>query len=145
MKRIILAIAVLFGCLSPQMATSQSGVAPDSIGAYACQKSVIYDASSAAAVLVGTGGVQTGNGGLIVICGYVLFSAGTSNVGLEYGTGTTCGTGTTKITPAYELTAQTGISDSSVFFRGMTVPVGNSLCITNSGSVAIQAIVYYQQ
>lgn len=132
---ILLAGAVL-GVADAQVA---SNVSSNGLDTYSCKRAVIYDASTNGATqLVGANGPT-------VICGFTLWSGGTVNVDLVYGTGTNCATGTTKITPAFSLTAQTGITDSSVFFRGLYVPPNNALCINTSAGTAVQAIVYYNQ
>jgi hypothetical protein len=105
----------------------------------ACNKSQFYDANTNGATQV------VPAGGPVLICGFVMIASGTVNVGLVYGTGTNCATGQTKITPAFQFTAQTGLSDPSPYFRGMNAPGGNALCVLTSGGVAVQAIVYYYQ
>lgn len=105
-----------------------------------CNTSLIYDASTNGATQLQAS--NTSGTGLLYICGYTFFAAGTVNVDLVYGTGTACATGTTKLTPAYQFTAQTGIVDASPFYRGMSVPGGQNLCINTSAGVAVQAVVY---
>lgn len=127
-----LAVALALGGASPSHA--QGGPLPSS-----CNKAKVYDASTNGATqLVPAGSV-------IQICGYVIWGGGTATVKLVYGTGVACATGETAITPAYSVTAQTGPSDPSPFFRGMNAPSGNALCIKTSAGVAIQAVVYYSQ
>ena len=46
----------------------------------------------------------------IFVCGYNFIANGTVNVKFVYGTGASCGTGTTDLTGAYPLTAQAGIA-----------------------------------
>lgn len=104
-----------------------------------CNRSKIYDASTNGATQI------VAPGGAILVCGYSFFSAGTVNFGLVYGTGTNCATGQTNITPAYQFTAQTGMSDNSPFFRGMNAPPNNGLCVNASAGVAVQAVIYYFQ
>jgi hypothetical protein len=79
------------------------------------------------------------------LCGFQLWSAGTVNVGFVYGTGTTCATGETTLTPSYSLTTQTGIADTSSVFRGLFVPPGQDVCIKTSGGITVQAQVFYVQ
>lgn len=129
--RFLLALALPL-CLPVGQAAAQGTGAVGS-----CSRAVIYDASTNGATQL----VAAGN--TIYICGYTFFAGGTVSVDLIYGTGTNCGTGTTKITPAYQLTTQTGIVDPSPFFRGMDVPSSNALCINTNAAVAVQAIVYY--
>lgn len=104
-----------------------------------CTSSAKYDASTNGATQL------VALGGAIYVCGYTFFSAGTVNVGLEYGTGTNCATTPVTITPAYQLTAQTGVVEAASVYRGLFVPAGQALCINASSGVAVQAIVYYIQ
>lgn len=109
-----------------------------------CTQEAFYDASTSGATVVVThsGGTQ------IYPCGFVILaSAGSVNVGLVYGSGTNCGTGSTKITPAFQMTTTTpAIVDHQAVYTGLlAAPSGNDLCINTSGSVAVQAIVYFVQ
>lgn len=81
----------------------------------------------------------------IYVCGFTLWSAGTVGVGFVYGTGTTCATGETTLTPSYSLITQTGIADNSSVFRGLFVPPGNDLCIKTNAGTSVQAQVFYAQ
>lgn len=106
-----------------------------------CNSSVVYDASTSGATQL----VALVSGKSIYVCGYTLFSGGTANIGFVYGTGVACASGQTKITPAYQLIAQTGLVDSSPVFRGLATAASNALCINTSAGVAVQATVYYTQ
>lgn len=110
-------------------------------GLISCDASVVYDASTSGSTQL----VALSSGKKVYICGYSLFAAGTVNVELDYGTGTACATSPTKIVPAYQLTTQTGFSDQSPFYRGLSTAASNALCIKTSAGVAVQAIVYYTQ
>lgn len=104
-----------------------------------CDQKAIYDASTSGSTeLVALTAARS-----IYICGKVLFSAGTVNVKLIYGTGTACATGSANLTPAYQLTAQVGLVDASPFYRGSKTASANALCINTSAGVAVQAEVYY--
>lgn len=134
------AFLMLFGvlsCLSPARADPvyQSSTV-------ACVKSAIYDASTNGATRLVTGNATQ----QIYVCGFSILAGGTANVDLVYGTGGTCGTGTTKVTPAWQLTAQAGIVDHQTYYAGLPpVPASNDLCINSSAGTAVQAIVYYSQ
>jgi hypothetical protein len=87
-------------------------------------------------------------GQTVYICGYTIFANGTTAVEIDAGTGAACATTATKIVPAYQLQAQSGISDQSTTFRGLKTPVDNGLCLKTNAPVppvAVQAIVYYAQ
>lgn len=132
MKRLLAAFAALglLLCLSPAHA-QQGGVQ--------CNRKVIYDASTSGSTVLLTASNRN-----IELCGFDFFAGGTVNLKLVYGTGSTCGTGTVNITPAFQFTAQTGLVDPSSVSRGLFVPAGNDLCINASSGVAAQAIVYYR-
>ena len=130
MRRMLLAILIL--CASCLSAAAQSG--------NNCNQAAIYDASTNGSTKLVTGSATT----RIFVCGFDFFAAGTVNVKLIYGTGGTCASGTTAITPAFQFTTQTGIVDPTVLWRGLkVVPNSNDLCINTSAGVAVQAIVYY--
>lgn len=102
-----------------------------------CNKSKVYDASATAVVIA--------RGNAIYICGYVLYAGGTTTLQIQSGTGTTCGTGTVNLTPAFQFTAQTGAVDPAMAYRGMTAAAGTDVCIANGSSAAGQGIIYYAQ
>ena len=115
-----------------------SGNAVQHIG---CDNSVVYDASTSGSTQL----VALVSGQAVYVCGFVLFSAGTANVKLNYGTGTACATGTTAMTPAFQLTAQTGVSYGNGEGTVTKTAAGNALCINSSAAVAVQAVVTYTQ
>ena len=106
-----------------------------------CDKSVVYDASTSGSTQL----VALVGGQIIYVCGFVIFSAGTANVDLRYGTGAACATGPTKITPAFQLTAQTGASYGNGEGVVAQTASANALCINSSAAVAVQALVTYTQ
>jgi hypothetical protein len=62
-------------------------------------------------------------------------TAGTGKITLEHGTGTNCGTGTTALTGAYNLTAQAEISKGGGLAPVLVVPADNPLCVVTSAAV----------
>jgi hypothetical protein len=138
MARIGLFLAPLLG-LAAGPANAQ-GVSPNQM--FGCNQAVIYDTSAS-----GTTNVVTGTANRrIYVCGFSFWSGGTGTIGLVYGTGGTCGTGQNEVTPAFSLTAQTGIVDHLPVYTGLPpVPASNDLCISTGTSVAMQAIVYFTQ
>lgn len=140
MKKMLLAAISALGLLAilnAQPAMAQ-GVSPNQM--FGCNQSAIYDASTAGATKLVTGVSNK----RIYVCGWNILSGGTVNVSLIYGTGGTCGSGTTSITPAFQLTAQISEVDHLPVYTGIAaVPASNDLCINASGGVAVQAIVYY--
>ena len=135
-------ISYLLAGLSPPVRAGKSATAQH------CEARAIYDASTnGETALVLSANANSGGG--IYVCGYIIATNSTVNVGLTYGkSGTTCGT-PTKLTPAFEFAATTAgighITDSASNYRGMFVPPGNDLCINASAGDAVQAIVYYDQ
>ncbi|HEX4043274.1 MAG TPA: hypothetical protein VHY10_16370 [Xanthobacteraceae bacterium] len=103
-----------------------------------CNQEAPFTASSVAQLVAAIANQQ------IYICGFT-FNAGASaaNIELEYGTGTNCGTGTMALTPDFALGANGVLSDHSPFFNGLTVPLGNNLCVLPSAAAV--GLVYYQQ
>jgi hypothetical protein len=110
-------------------------------GFIGCDSNIVYDASTNGSTQL----VALSGGTSIYVCAYSILAAGTVNVELDYGTGSNCGTGTTKITPAYQLTAQAGMVESSPFFNGMKAPAGNALCAKTNAAIAVQIRVSYTQ
>lgn len=79
----------------------------------------------------------------IIITYVKAIAAGTTNFKLVYGTGTNCGTGTTDLTPADPLTAQSGYSGGTGLGGILFVPAGNALCVTNSAAVGVTGFVSF--
>lgn len=140
----LLSVPALLLSLFPSSAAAQGTSIQRS-----CSAAAFYDASTSGAtqLVPPPSGNQSRAGNQIYICGYTFATAAAVNVGLVYGTGTNCGTGTTKITPAYVFAATTAgigaIVDNPGNFTGLAVPAGNNLCINTSAGSAVQAIVYY--
>ncbi len=111
------------------------------MGHIGCDNSVVYDASTSGSTQL----VALSSGKTIYVCGFVLFSAGTANVDLRYGTGTNCATGPTKITPAFQLTAQTGAAYGNGEGVVAKTAASNALCVNSSAAIAVQALVTYAQ
>lgn len=143
---LLLALAFVGAALAQQPVEIQGRTGRNAGGfayspAYTCNKTAIYDAgSSGSTQLVALSADKT-----VYICGFTLFSAGTVNVKLITGTGTACATGSADVTPAFQLTAQTGAVDGSPFFRGLQSARSGALCLNTSAGVPVQAIVYYLQ
>lgn len=139
-KRYLIAVGILAAIILLGMHSSSRVRAERTAAGLACTKSIIYDASTNGATQLVALGPD------IAICGYTIWAGGTANVDLRFGTQATnpCDTGGTKLTPAYNLTAQTGVNDTSPLFRGLHVPAGKQLCINTSAGVAVQAVVYFE-
>jgi len=128
------------GSAVPAKASYQAELSSGNLtGHIGCDNSVVYDASTSGSTQL----VALTSGQTIYLCGFVLFSAGTANVDLRYGTGTNCATGPTKITPAFQLTAQTGASYGNGEGVVAKTAASNALCVNSSAAVAVQALVTY--
>lgn len=89
----------------------------------------------------------------IHVCTIIAQAGGTTTFTLKRGTGTNCGTGTTAVSPGWELTAQTGFSQGSGFGEllgaagagtaGGAMTSGNALCVTSSAGVNLHVLVRY--
>jgi hypothetical protein len=107
------------------------------------QSVVINLASATTTQLVALSAGQT-----IFICGYNFTMVGAAEtITFEYGTGASCGTGTTALTGAI---ADGTASDISVTYGGgeMTIfstPSANALCALTTGTVGIQGVLTYVQ
>lgn len=109
----------------------------------------IIQADTSVAINVATGTttqlVALSGSTKIYVTSFDVISAGTGNITFEYGTGSTCGTGTTILTGAYNLTAQAGIAKGSGLGPILVVPAGNALCILTTASVQMSGSVSYTQ
>jgi hypothetical protein len=81
----------------------------------------------------------------VYVTSWDVMAGGTGNFTLEYGTGTTCGTGTTILTGAYPLIAQAGISKGNGLGPVLIVPSGNALCAVTSTGVQFSGSISYAQ
>lgn len=107
-----------------------------------CTHAAIYDASTNGSTKLVTGTATS----QIYVCGFNFFAGGTATVKLVYGTGGTCGSGTTAITPGYPLIAQASVREPRASYSGLLpAPASNDLCINTNAAVAVQAIVFYAQ
>jgi hypothetical protein len=108
-------------------------------GIYA--KSSIPLALTASAQLIAASGSTS-----IYVCGFAATAAGTSpTLQFEYGTGTTCGTGTTVLTGAFAPTAGSFIGALGAVTQ-FTVPSGSNLCAILGGTTpSVQGYLTYVQ
>jgi hypothetical protein len=81
----------------------------------------------------------------IYVTSFDVVAGGTGNFTLEYGTGSNCGTGTTALTGAYNLTAQNGVSKGAGLGPVLIVPAGNALCAVDSAAAQMSGSVSYTQ
>lgn len=81
----------------------------------------------------------------IYVTSWDVVAAGTGTIKLVYGTGSSCGTGTTDLTGAYSLVAQSGLAKGNGLGPVIIVPASNALCVTTSAAVGMQGSVSYTQ
>lgn len=89
--------------------------------------------------------VALSSGKKIYVSALDVIAAGTGNITFVYGTGSNCGTGTTSLTGAYNLTAQAGIAKGNGLGAVLVVPASNALCVTTSAAVQMSGSVAYAQ
>lgn len=113
------------------------------VGDVTCESTATYDASTSGRTqLVAISGSTT-----IYVCGYEIMVGGTAtNVGLQRGTGSACGTGTASLTPAWQFAVNGGkVSPFPTHGYLFKTNSGDALCVNTSGANAVQAQVYYSQ
>lgn len=89
--------------------------------------------------------IALSSGKSIYITAWDVLAAGTGNITLEYGTGTNCGTGTTALTGAYNLVAQSGIAKGTGLGAIYVIPASNALCALTSAAAQMSGSVSYSQ
>ena len=89
--------------------------------------------------------VGAASGKSIYVTAWDVIAAGTGNITLEYGTGSSCATGTTALTGAYSLVAQFGIAKGNGLGPVLVVPAGNALCALTSAAAQMSGSVSYTQ
>jgi hypothetical protein len=84
----------------------------------------------------------------VFVCGFSFTMVGAvQSIQFEYGTGTTCGTGTNVLTGAF---ADGTVSDIVVTYGGgeMTIfgtPAGQALCVLSTTTASVQGVLTYVQ
>jgi hypothetical protein len=150
MKRIlslVLVLAALAFANLPALAQSQADP---------CQSSAVAKSSVAVAISSATTTqlVALQPGMTVYVCGFsIAAGAGTNpSIKFEYGTGTTCGTGTTVLTGAMatgvtvSTTAPGPIFTYSPPSTAFKTPAANALCVVTAGaSVNVQGFVTFVQ
>lgn len=132
------------GALTPNQSTNTAQIAGSTVVADPCQVNtptytpISITTATTTRIVAPTAAKRT------YVCAFVLFSAGTDNVGVVEGTGGTCGTGTagviggTTAANGLNLTAQTGLvygsGDSAVF---ATAGTNVDLCLITSAAVVL--------
>jgi hypothetical protein len=127
-------------------ATTLAGNGPTGTGA---QRVTLSQDGSSAAINVSTATttqlVALSGSTVIYVTSFDVIAGGTGNITFEYGTGASCGTGTTALTGAYPLIANSGISKGSGTGTILKVPAGNALCVLTSAAVQMSGSISYLQ
>ena len=80
----------------------------------------------------------------IYVTSFNVVAAGTGNITLEYGTGSSC-TGTHALTGPYNLTPQAGVSTGSGLGPILITPASQALCAVTSNAVQMSGSLSYNQ
>jgi len=137
MKRLLLALGL---CLAVSSSAQAQGpiVGPGQF--VLCPKTVTLAVGPSAITQILA--AQTGQA--IFICGWhVTNTAAAGTFSLSYGTGSNCGTGTTTIIPAQNVTSTAPATDH-IDYAFFNTPVSQALCITPSVAT-IAAVIYTNQ
>lgn len=109
----------------------------------------IIQADNSVAINISTGTTTTlvalSAGKKIYVTSFDVIAGGTGNITFVYGTGASCGTGTTSLTGAYNLTAQTGIAKGNGLGPVLVIPASNALCAITTASVQMSGGLSYTQ
>ncbi|WP_332771621.1 hypothetical protein [Phenylobacterium sp.] len=109
----------------------------------------IIQANASAAISVSTATttqlVPLSGSTKIYVTAWDVVAAGTGNIKLVHGTGSSCGTDTTDLTGNYNLVAQAGLSKGGGLGPVIVVPAGKALCVTTSAAVGMAGSVAYTQ
>ena len=88
-------------------------------------------------------------GQTVFVCGFTFAMTGTTpTFQFEYGTGTTCGTGTTVLTGAFQNDIASGFGQYIYGGGEMTIfatPSANALCVLSAGTPSVNGVVTYVQ
>lgn len=84
-------------------------------------------------------------GKAIYVTAWDVVAGGADTVTLEYGSGSSCGTGTTALTGGYPLLTGGGIAKGTGLGPLFIIPAGKALCIVTSAAVQASGSVSYAQ
>lgn len=135
----IRALALVCALLFPGLALAQSPIGPPN--QILCAGAKTFSGVSAATSLVSA---VTNN--WVFICGWhVTNTAASGTFQFEYGTQTTnpCDTGTTAVTPVFNVTSSAPSADH-VDYAQIAVPRGNQLCVVPSVTTIAGMVWFYQ-
>ena len=109
--------------------------------------STVSQASVAVAISTATTTkmISAAAGKQIYLTSYQIVAGGTGNIKFVYGTGSTCGTGTTDLTGNMPMVANGNITFGSGIAPILILPPAVDLCITTSAAVVMAGVLNYAQ
>jgi len=110
-------------------------------GVVACDSSAQLAMSAATTTQM----VALAAGKAVYVCGFAINGGGATTTKLVAGTGTSCGTGTVTLTPAFSLGTATTVAMGGGLGYVAKAAAGNALCATNSAAVTANIFVAYTQ
>ena len=134
-------ISVSFSPIPTNVLTNVSGIGDPCKNPAAATSSVVVNTNGAGTTQL----VALSAGKQVYVCQFIVtVSATTATAVLEYGTGASCGMGTTALTGAMAGAANTAIY---VGWGGavVTAPAGNALCLVNGGTGTQTGVLSYVQ
>lgn len=145
MIRTILAALVAVFLSAPALAQSKANCFTTNLSN--CVPAIQASTSKAISIAAATTTeiIPLATGANIYVTAFDLVGGGAGNVTLVYGTGTNCGTGTTALTGAYPLAAQTVLTKGNGLGPLFVIPPGNALCVTTSATAQVSGSVSYVQ
>ena len=118
-------------------------------GAHAQTVTISPTATNTVAISIASGTttllVAAQPGQRIYVTSVDVIAAGTGNIQFEYGTGATCGGGTTNLTGNYNLVAQVGFTKGTGVGPIWVIPAGNALCAVTNAAVGMAGSISYAQ
>src|ERR1035437_25707 len=130
------------GSAAPATAQYVGGISSGNLGGIvACDSSAQIAMSTATTTQM----VALVSGKSVYVCGFVINGGGATTAKLVHGTGTSCATGQTSLTPAFTLASGTMLSFGGGLGYVTKAPSGNALCVTNSAAVTANVFVTYTQ
>lgn len=131
--KLAITIAVFWALSAQPTAAQQAVVVP------ATMASAAVNISTATTTRLVTGIASKS----IYVTQWNAIAGGIGNLTWVAGTGATCGTSTTNLTGAYNLSAQVGAVVGTGYGAVLVLPPGYSLCATTSAAVQISGSVSY--
>lgn len=112
-----------------------------------CSKSVVVNISTATTTRLITNDATTDSSASINICSVNLTLVGTATanqITFQYGTGATCGTGTTALSGPFTTDATAGVMKPlTMMYPFAPVPVNKSLCVLTSQAGVVAGSISY--